>query len=163
MQKEIEKDLVSNKYDFSQFIKIVEIIEDPENILSFEILNNNTKLNSILFGSDAVINVLKENTPESLKNKCNYNVGDFFKFIPIGQNIYILNQIISKYDDIKIISFLKNIYNLIPLYGRLIIIENLNKKRTENDFDLLFKKGGFLKTNAIKISDELSILEVLRM
>lgn len=163
MLKEIETDLVSHKYDFSQFIKIVEVIENPDKILSFEILNKNPNLNSILFGSIEVINTLKEQTPQDLKYKCNFNAGDYLKFIPVGQKLYIFNQILSKHNDDTLISFFQNIHKLIPLYGRLIIIENLNSGRSESEFEILFKKALFLKTNTIKISDELSILEVLRL
>ena len=154
---------IVNSYDFSQFIKIVELVEDSKSCISFEILKNNPKINALICSSDDVITELKANIPNSdIDRRCEFFNHSLFEFAPLGFQVYILKNVLLKNDSEKIVSLLNNFHRSVNLYARLIFIEEISKLDQSSFFDL-FKANGFLKTNIIPIDSKLSIIEVLRV
>lgn len=154
---------ILNSYDFSQFIKIVELVEDSNSCLSFEILQANPKISALICSSDEIIEELKAKLPTpEIERRCEFFNHSLFEFAPLGFQIYILKNVLLKNDSEKIAKLLKSFHKSVNLYARLIFIEELSKVNQEKLFNL-FKANGFLKTNIIPIDSNLSIIEVLRV
>jgi hypothetical protein len=159
---------VKLNYDFSQFLEVVEFINQPHALL-INILNSNPHLKGIFFGKAEYIDVIRGSLAENIKQRCEFISGDFLSSIlPSGFQVYLLKDIIDSFDQEQTINFFNRCYQLTDTYTRFLLLQksenNLDdaakyQKVKENYSDIL--QTNFILTNVIK-SVDFDIIEVLR-
>ncbi len=130
------------------------------------ILKAHPGVNGILFDQDYVIEGAKERfAAAGLTERTSTVAGNFFESVVAGADVYTAKNIIHDWDDAKSITILKNIRKVIPLHGRLLLLEitvgpanvpdpgkfmDINmlamtggRERTAGDFAKLFAASGF--------------------
>ncbi|NEQ64993.1 MAG: methyltransferase [Symploca sp. SIO2D2] len=165
---------VLNLYDFSNIEKMVDVGGNTGKVTA-AILKNNPNLQAILFDLEYPIQGAK-NVLESanVSERCQTIVGDFFKSVPSGGDLYLLSRVLFNWDDAHAIEILKNVRAamgetskllifdlLLPSHGKaeleLMASLNLfvlfgNLLRTEEEYYELLTKAGFQSPKLIKIA-----------
>ncbi len=60
---------------------------------------------------------------EGLTERCQCVGGDFFKAIPHGADLYLLRHVIHNWDDEKAIAILRNVAEVLPENGKVLVID----------------------------------------
>lgn len=166
--------IIAEKYDFSQFKRVIEFINQPETIV-FDILKLYPGISASCFGEQSLINTLKAAVPQQIIERLEFISGDYFSLIPENFPVCILNNIIGNLDSVKRSRLLQNLYRSNKQYCRLLLIEKINLENqsdqaykkiidgSENYLRKEFEEAGFLTTNSVHISDDIYLLEVLRL
>ncbi|MCP5004394.1 MAG: methyltransferase, partial [Planctomycetes bacterium] len=136
-------------YDFSPFRTVVDVGGGFGALLA-PILKKNPGISGVLFDMPSVIQGAKEHLEkESLLDRCNVVVGDFFDSVPQGGDLYILKSIIHDWDDVNCLSILKNCHKAMGKKGKLLLIEWIMPEIIDNatnavhlDLTMLMVSGG---------------------
>ena len=154
-------------YDFSTFHKVVDIGGGHGSLLT-TILKANPKLKGVLFDRPEVVEATRE-IDAGVAERCEIAGGDFFESVPIGGDVYILQQIIHDWNDDLSIKILQNCHKAMTVNGRVLVIDAViapgnapdltkfidlhmllttgGKERTKSEFRALFDAAGFQLTN----------------
>lgn len=169
-------------YDFNNINTIVDVAGGQGMLIS-SILKANPQMKGILFDRPSV-------TPQSqnrlqkteISDRCEIISGDFFVSIPSGGDAYIMSHIIHDWGDEDCIKILKNIRQVIPDNGRLLVVEMVvpngntphlskwmdiammimypeGKERTEAEFRALFQAAGFQLNRIVATNSPVSVIE----
>ncbi|GAA6620723.1 methyltransferase [Scytonema sp. NUACC26] len=171
-------------YDFSSIGTLVDVGGGKGSFLS-AVLEANPTMTGILFDQPEVIDRAK-NSHQFLNNRCQLVGGSFFEGIPEGGDAYVLKHIIQDWDDRRSCAILRNCYQAMGKYARLLVIDfvlppanepseskfiDVNMLvmcpggciRTEAEFRELFKSVGFKLNKVIPTQSEVSILEGVKI
>jgi len=107
--------------------------------------------------------------------------GSFFESVPSGADAYLMRHIIHDWDDAKAITILRNVHRAIGKDGRLLVVEDVippgnepsfgklldltmlvvpgGKERTEDEYQSLYKAGGFDLTRIVPTKAGVSVIE----
>ena len=169
-------------YDFSGIQTIVDIAGGYGTLIA-AILNANPSMQGILFDQPHVVakaNDLLES--RGVSDRCKTLGGNFFESVPSGGDTYIMSHIVHDWGDHECIQFLRNIRQVIPAHGKLLIVDQVvpsgntphfsklmdicmmimyvaGKERTEEEFRNLFEAAGFRLVRILPTSSPMSILE----
>ncbi len=165
----IDQNSISLNYDFSQFIEVVEFVDEEQSFL-VDILKNNQKLKGVFFGKAEFIETIRNSLDDTLRQRCEFIKGDLLaSILPSGYQVYILKKLLDSLDANQSEDFLKRCFQATETYARFLIVEKSKHPDPENGagkikekYNEIFKKTGFILTNIIN-SNGLDLVEVLRM
>jgi hypothetical protein len=159
------------KYDFSQFLEVVELVNGQQSLL-VDILKNTPRLKGIFFGPPEAIETIRHSVDDVLRQRCEFIKGDFFtSLLPSGYQVFLLKDIVDPGGKNQAIDFLKRCHQATETYTRFLIIETDNDGNPDKTARLqkiralyadIFNESGFILTNVIS-SDRTDIIEILRM
>ena len=87
-------------------------------------------------------------------DRCSLIGGNFFEWVPVGADVYVLKNVIHDWDDARAQKILRNCRRAIPEGGRLLLIENILTEGNEPsagkiaDMTMLVIMGGAERTEA---------------
>lgn len=168
-------------YDFSESQKIVDVGGGLGGMIT-AILKVNPHLTGVLFDAPSVV----EKSLEYLVNagvseRCETVGGNFFESVLTGGDTYSMRWIIHDWEDELSIKILKNIREVIPANGKLLLFEAVvpkegephfskfmdlimltmtgGRERTESEYETLLAKADFKITRVIPTNSFMSIIE----
>lgn len=170
-------------YDFSESQKIVDVGGGLGGMIS-AILKTNPHLTGVLFDAPSVVEKAREFlTNAGVSERCETVSGDFFESVPTGGDTYSMRWIIHDWDDELSTKILKNIREVIPANGKLLLFEAVvppegvphfskfmdlimltmtgGRERTESEYETLLAKAGFKLTRVIPTNSFMSIVEAI--
>lgn len=172
---------LSEKYDFTGFRVIVDVGAGNGSV-SAAILNENPKLEAIIFDQPLVVGAAKELLGSAgLLDRCRLVPGDFFESVPNGGDIYMLSNVIHDWDDTPAMRILSNcrtamrgeqplilLEAVLPPYGQptRAVLADVNmmamlrgKERTHEEYESLLHAAGLRLSRIVPVSDRLSVIE----
>ncbi len=172
--------VIAASYPFSRFQKVVDIGGGHGALLA-HILRKHHAVNGILFDLPDVVKGATE-IDSAIASRCEIMGGDFFKAVPEGGDLYIMQQIIHDWDDELAGKILTNCRNVMADDGRLLVVDavikpgnspDMNKfidlqmlliskggrERTEQEFRKLFRDAGLELLRIIPTASMFSIIE----
>jgi len=162
MKKEEINELIADNYDFSQFDKILEITNTYS--LAITIAEKYKDIKFIVVLSNEIMEEIK-NQIESKDFQENFSIiiGSIFDNVPKGDNLYIVKNLLGTYEQRQIFNILNNFSKSMLSNDRLLIVEEENYSLTEGELKQKLKKTNFILTNNIKVNDDISIIEVIKL
>jgi ubiquinone/menaquinone biosynthesis C-methylase UbiE len=140
-------------YDFAGVRKLADIAGGHGMLLT-GFLKANPGLEGLLFDLPQVIEgaaaVLEK---EGVADRVELKTGDFFEAVPNGADAYMMKFIIHDWDDERALKILRNIHKVLPVGGRLLIIEMVVPEGNEphfskiQDLEMLVSPGGAERTH----------------
>ena len=173
--------VISSSYPFSKFSKIIDIGGGRGSLL-VHILRKHPSVNGVLFDLPDVVQ--GSNAIDSdIAPRCEIVSGDFFKGVPEGGDLYILEQIIHDWNDELATRILANCSKAMADNGRLLVIDAVlvpgnsrdankfmdlamlvghkgGRERTEPEFRKIFHDAG-LELIRIISTDSISSLSII--
>jgi len=176
-------DALANRYDFSRFDTIVDIVGNLGTVLA-AILRRYPGARGILFDRPQVVATAGEHLAAAgVENRCTRLGGDFFAAVPAGGDAYLLASILHDWDDERCVAILTKIREVIPAQGKLLIVELVlpegdepfagkcvdlhmlvmasGQERTAEEYRNLLRAGGFKLGSIVPIPLGQSIVEAL--
>lgn len=170
-------------YNFAKHQKIVDVGGGLGSMIS-AILQANPEVSGVLFDAPSVIEKAEDYLNKTgVAERCETIGGDFFEAVPTGGDLYYMRWIIHDWDDDLSIKILKNIRQVIPENGRLLLLEavvpddnqpHFSKfmdlimmtmtggcERTAKQYTELLEKAGFKVKNVIPTNSFMSIVEAV--
>ncbi|MBC7472728.1 MAG: hypothetical protein H7263_00430 [Candidatus Sericytochromatia bacterium] len=148
-------------YDFSQFKSLVQITDQSASPLLFDILKEYPKLNGLIFAEPLIVDKIKSDATQEIKSRCRFSSGNFYKHIPFGFKIYLLDDMLNRINEEQIKSLFSNISKSTEQYCRVIL--TFDKKEKSSDYyEKLLKSFNFVLTNVI-YNDDIGMIETLKM
>lgn len=174
---------ISTGYDYSGARKLIDVGGGLGGMIS-AILRENPHLEGTLFDAPSVVEKSRLFLEEQgLAERCETIGGDFFEAVPAGGDIYTMRWIIHDWEDGKSIRILRNIRDVIPPDGRLLLAEAVvpagtephfskffdlimltmtgGRERTEAEYEDLLGRAGFRLSRIIPTDSFLSIIEAV--
>jgi ubiquinone/menaquinone biosynthesis C-methylase UbiE len=168
-------------YDFTGTGVIADIGGGNGSLLT-TILNRFPTTKGILYDLPGVTERAKTNIERAgLTSRCSVIGGNFFESVPEGADAYLMRHIIHDWNDEKALTILRNIHRVIRPGARLLVIEGVippgnephfgklldltmltlpgGKERTEEEYRLLFQKGGFRIKRIVPTNAQVDIIE----
>lgn len=176
------KDAVISSYDFSPINTLIDVGGGQGSLIA-GILQKYPTLKGAVYEQEHVIQVTKKYLKElGLNERCQAIDGDFFECVPMGGDAYIMQHIIHDWDDERSVQILKNCYDVMPINGKLLVVENVisninepyagkfldldmlvmtsgGQERTPQEFEKLLNAAGFQLTRIIPTGHSVSIIE----
>lgn len=168
-------------YDFAGTGVIADIGGGNGSLLT-TILSKFPTIRGILYDLPGVTERAKSNIEKAgLSSRCSVIGGNFFESVPEGADAYLMRHIIHDWDDEKALTILRNVHRVIRPDARLLVIEGVippgndphfgklldltmltlpgGKERTEEEYRLLFEKGGFRMKRIVPTNAQVDIIE----
>ncbi|MBX7171550.1 MAG: hypothetical protein K1X72_11385 [Pyrinomonadaceae bacterium] len=172
---------IVESYDFSKVQKIIDVGGGLGGMIS-AVLRANPNLSGILFDAPSVVEKSKEFLAGAgVAERCETIGGNFFESVPSGGDLYTMRWIIHDWDDEKSVTILKNIRQVLPENGKLLLLEAVvpasgephfskfmdlimltmtgGRERTAKEYETLLAKAGLKVTNVIPTNSFMSIVE----
>lgn len=170
-------------YDFSQFHTIADVGGGLGGIVR-AILKACPKLKGMITELPEVVEPAKRAiAADKLSDRCTAVASDFFKSIPAGADGYFMKHILHDWNDEDATCILKNIREVIPPSGKLILAETVvpggpvphpgklidiemlvflkGKERTEPEWRKLLADAGFRLTRIVETKSPLNLIEAV--
>ena len=170
-------------YDFSKFETLMDIGGGNGSLL-VEVLRANPKLKGVLFDQDHVIEAARVFLEShGVSSRCRLVSGDFFVSVPNGADACLLRHIIHDWDDETSVKLFKNIREVLPANGRLLVVDAVlpegntphpgklfdwimmgipgGVERTEDEFREILRKGGFKVERIVPTAGLNSVIEAV--
>ena len=186
-QSRMANSAVACSYDFSQFLRIVDVGGGEGTLLEL-ILRTNRGAHGVLFDQPHVIKDARARLHGTdIETRCEFVEGDFFDAVPSGGGVYLLAKVIHNWDDERALTLLRNCHVAMvpgtklllselviprgngPFFGKLLDLDMMinlgGKERTEEEYRSLLRNSGFEATRilpAYGASSALSIIESIR-
>ncbi|ATO50309.1 methyltransferase [Brevibacillus laterosporus] len=181
-QRQIEQILAN--YDFASYHKIIDVAGNHGQLLT-AILKKNPDSKGIIFDQSYAREMALANLDkEQVSDRCEFVIGDFFKEITKGGDLYILKHILHNWNDDKAIEILKQCREAMGDSGKLLVIEPVieegntrdmmkfldlqmllllsGKERTQEEYSHLCEASGLFLHRVIQPSMGMSLLEIYR-
>lgn len=182
---ELAIDPILNAYDFSKCRTIADI-GGGEGLLLSAILFKNPGTSGILFDLQEGLARAQTITQKyGVTERIKIIPGSFFETAPVGAEIYLLKNILHNWSDEDCIRILKNIRNVLPDNGKIVILEMVieednkpsfgklidiqmmvfmqkGKERTRREYKELLIKSGFRLDKIIPTITPLSLIEAIK-
>ena len=181
---EISIEPVLSAVDFNSYPVIADI-GGGEGLLLSSILYKSTNSKGILFDLPEGMNhpeIIFERF--GITNRMQVVPGSFFTTAPAGADVYLLKNIIHNWSNEECITILKNIRNVMPVHGKIMIIEMIldedntssfgklidlqmmvfmeaGKERTRKEFESLLDNAGLRIQRIIPTIAPISIIEAV--
>ena len=145
--------VIAASYPFSGFRKVIDIGGGRGSLLA-HILRQHPSVHGVLFDLPDVVQGASE-IDSDISPRCEMVGGDFFKAVPEGGEIYIMQQVIHDWNDELATKILTNCRKAMADNGRLLVVDAVlapGNVRDVNKFMdlhmLLATKGGRERTEA---------------
>jgi O-methyltransferase domain/Dimerisation domain len=145
---------VVEAYDFSGIGTLADIAGGHGYLLA-QVLKAHPQMKGVLFDMSAVIagagSLLER---EGVGERVQKIAGDFFASVPAGADAYIMKHIIHDWDDERATRILRNIREVMPRDGKVLIVETVVPEGNEPhyskllDLEMLASPGGVERTQA---------------
>jgi hypothetical protein len=168
-------------YDFSAFKKIVDV-GGGHGALLRAILHANPAAQGVVAEMESVIPATRRAIAEDrLASRCEAQACNFFEAVPAGGDCYVMKHIVHDWADGPALQLLRNIRDVIPANGKLILAEAViddsadphpgklldiemmafvgGKERTRSEFQRLLHSAGFALERIIPSKSPLCLLE----
>jgi hypothetical protein len=167
-------------FDFGKYHTIIDIAGGQGFFLSSILKKYNTPKGTIFDLPQVTENSVNFPEKTGLSGRLDFIAGSFFEIIPSGGDLYLLKNILHNWNDEDSVKILRNIRNVIPQKGRLLIIEIIIEKdnypswgkmmdlymmigvngreRTREEYAELLKKSGFRIEKIKRTVSPLSII-----
>ncbi len=176
---------ILSAYDFSS-VKTIADIGGGEGLLLSAVLYKHRHASGILFDlPEALINAGPVFDKYNVRKRISVTPGSFFDVAPVGCDLYLLKNIIHNWSDKDCIRILSNIRNILPLHGKILVIEMIvkndnhpsfgklldiqmmvtmqdGKERTREEFDSIVSAAGLKIRRIIPTIAPFSIIEIAR-
>lgn len=172
-------------YDFSHFKKIVDVGGGHGTLLR-SILHANPSAQGAIAEMAAVVPATKRAIVEDrLASRCEALECNFFESVPAGGDCYVMKHIVHDWADGAAMQLLRNIRDVIPANGKLVLAEAVlddsadphpgklldiemmafvgGKERTRSEFQRLLHSAGFALERIIPTKSPLCLLEARPM
>ncbi len=172
---------VAAAYDFAPFRTIVDV-GGGRGALTLGLLAAYPHLRGIVYDQPAVAAAAQEAIAAAgLSGRCTVVGGDFFAAVPAGGDAYLLKFILHDWDDDRCVAILRACRLVVPVEGRLLVIELLippgdgpsfaksqdvnmlvnlgGRERTEAEYRALFHAAGFDLRRTIRAAGELRVID----
>lgn len=170
---------ITETYDFTPYKTIVDV-GGGNGALMFSVLNASPESTGIILDEPYVIEQTVQFIPEDLKERCAVMGGSFFEEIPAGADLYMTKWVIHDWNDDEAVQILKNIHQVMPAGGKLLIIDSVipddsrntphagklldinimamttGKERTLGEFRSLLERSGLNFIRLIETDTEIS-------
>jgi hypothetical protein len=174
-------DAVVAAYDFSAF-GVVADVGGGHGALLAAILRSSSTTQGILFDLPHVVESAEPLlSAAGVADRCARVGGDFFAAMPTGADAYMLAQILHDWDDERSLTILRQICQVIPDQGKLLVVELVlpegnepflgkwldlhmlvllgGQERTVAQYTALLHTAGFELTRVVSTSEAQSIIE----
>lgn len=170
-------------YDFGVFKKIVDVAGGHGAFLRAVLREHREVAGTIAEMPSVVPDTKAAIAGDGLADRCDAVECDFFAGVPDGGDAYFMKHIVHDWTDEKALVLLRNIREVIPQHGKLLLAEAVlddsaaphpgklldiemmafagGRERTEEGFRELLAKGGFALTRVIPTKSLLSLLEAV--
>jgi hypothetical protein len=168
-------------YDFGAFHKMVDVGGGHGAVLR-TVLKEYPALHGVVAEMPSVVSETRlAIDSDGLSGRCEAVECDFFQSVPAGGDAYFMKHIIHDWEDSAATRLLRNIRQVIPSSGKLILAECVlddgtaphpgklldiemmvfvgGKERTEEEFRTLLASGGFRLDRILPTESPLSLLE----
>ena len=172
---------VLNAYDFGCFSHVIDV-GGGDGMFLTKILAKQPSTRATLFDRpDVVARAVPSLRMPGLEGRCEVCAGDFFVAVPSGGNAYLLKWILHDWDDASCVTILRTIRRAMTNTSRLIVVEHIvgapnfgpegkfldlmmmvmtgGRERTSEEFDELFRAGGFHLVTVTPTTSNLSVME----
>lgn len=170
-------------YDFTKMETLMDIGGGNGSLL-VEVLKANPRLKGVLFDQGHVIEAARVfMESQGVANRCQFIPGDFFVSVPKGADACLLRHIIHDWDDETSVKLFKNIRNVLPGNGRMLVVDAVlpegntphpgklfdwimmgipgGVERTEAEFRDILQKGGFRVERIVPTAGLNSVIEAV--
>jgi hypothetical protein len=168
-------------YDFAAFGTLVDAGGGNGSLLTAT-LQRHPRLRAILFDRADVIERARPLLGKAgVADRCTGVAGNFFQSVPPGGDAYLLRHIIHDWDDDQSLTILKNVRQVVPAAGKLLLVEGVvppgngpsftkmldlnmlvipgGKERTEAEYRDLYAAAGFRLARIVPTRGEVSVIE----
>ena len=176
-----ETDAVLNAYSYDG-ISVLADIGCGIGAVMAATLHRYPEMRGILFDQAHVIERTRHHVEAAgVADRCTLSSGSFFDAVPSGADAYTMRHIIHDWSDDRCIAILKNIRQVIPEDGRLLVIETVvpignepstsklfdmvmmafpdGMERSEAQFHTIFNASGFRLTGITPTASPVSVIE----
>ena len=172
---------VLNAYDFAGARSVVDVGGGDGGFLS-ALLSHYPLMTGVLYDLEPAIAAARAGHGGPLP-RCELTVGDFFKAVPKGADLYLLKLILHDWEDADAVRILMRCRQAMSSGGRLLIMEGLlgstkgltmtdvvdlamlanlsGRERTQSQFSILLETAGFRLQRTIPTNATLHILEAV--
>ena len=171
-------------YDFTRFDTIVDVGGGRGGLLAV-ILSANPHLKGVLFDLPTVVTDAEEELSRArVTSRCVVVGGDFFESVPVGNDAYLLSNVIHDWDDDHAVQILSRCRDAMASTGYVLIAEMVlpegpvpstaklldlvmlvmtsgGRHRTEEDFRVLLSRAGLRLTRIVPSSGRVSLVEAV--
>ena len=170
-------------YDFGQF-KTIADVGGGHGAMLREMMKKHHQLNGFVADMPSVLQAAEAAiSADGLAERCRALPCDFFKSVPAGADAYFLKFIIHDWNDEQSVCILRNIRQVIPAHGKVILAETVlddtpqtqfgrlldiemmtfpgGKERTEAEFASIFEQSGFRLSRIIPTKSPLNLIEAV--
>jgi len=171
-------------YDFSVIHVLADLGGGNGSVLT-AILQKHPAMQGILFDLPGVAERAKATVQAAgLADRCQVIGGSFFDSVPQGADAYLLRHIIHDWEDERATRILRNIHRAMGEGGKLLLVEGVippgnepafgklldltmlvipgGQERTREEYEALFRAGGFRLTRIMPTQAEVSVIEGVR-
>jgi hypothetical protein len=168
-------------YDFSTFGTLVDIGGGNGSLLTAA-LQRHPRLRGLLFDRPDVVERARPRLEQAgVADRGTAVGGDFFQSVPPGGDAYLMRHIIHDWDDERSLTILKNVRQVVPAAGKLLLVEGVvppgngpsftklldlnmlvipgGKERTEAEYRELYAAAGFRLSRIVPTGSEVSVIE----
>jgi orsellinic acid C2-O-methyltransferase len=149
---------VARRVDFSAARRVVDVGGGYGQLLC-SILAANPSLHGVIFDMAHATGKLASSFEiAGVAHRCELAVGDFFKAVPLGADVYMLKSILHDWDDDRCLAILRNCRRAMLPAARLLIIERIASDRvnaspydqavSRSDLNMMVANGGCERTQA---------------
>jgi hypothetical protein len=172
-------------YDFAGIRVLADLGGGNGSVLTAALLKY-PSMRGILFDLPGVAERAKADVRGAgLADRCRVVGGDFFESVPGGADAYLLRHILHDWDDERSARILRNVHAVAGEGGRLLVVESVippgnepsfgklldltmlaipgGRERTREEYESLFRAGGFRLTRVVPTPAEVSVLEGQRL
>ncbi len=142
--------IIAGSYPFSRYKKIIDVGGGQGALIS-HILERHPNVQGVLFDHPDVVKNA-DGLNDSVTSRCSIEGGDFFKSVPPGGDLYIMQQIIHDWNDELSTKILVNCRKAMKSNGRLLIVDAVIKPGNAVDINkfldiqMLLLSGGCERT-----------------
>ncbi|HJT75946.1 MAG TPA: methyltransferase, partial [Gemmataceae bacterium] len=168
-------------YDFAGVSVLADVGGGNGSVLT-AVLQKYPAMRGVLFDLPAVAERAKADLRAAgLAERCQVVGGSFFEAVPGGADAYLLRHIIHDWDEERCGQILRNIHRAMNEGGRLLVVEGVvppgngpsftklldltmlaipgGRERTREEYEALFRAGGFRLTRVVPTEAEVSVIE----
>jgi hypothetical protein len=168
-------------YDFSGIGVLADVGGGNGSVLT-AVLRKHPAMRGMLYDLPNVAERARDSLRESgLADRCQVVAGSFFDSVPAGADAYLMRHIIHDWDHDRCVRILRNIHQVADARTRLLIVEGIvppgnapafgklldltmlvipgGEERTRDEYDALFRAGGWRVERVVSTAAEVSVLE----
>jgi hypothetical protein len=150
------------------------------------VLRKYPAMRGILFDLPGVAERARANIGAAgLAERCQVVGGSFFEAVPGGADAYLMRHIIHDWDDERSTRIVRNVHRAMAEGGRLLVVESVipagnepafaklldltmlvipgGQERTKEEYEALFRAGGFRLSTVVPTQAEVSVIEGQRI